>query len=87
MSEKVLACRIEGNDVYFLKRPRPGQPDGLVKKPDGEFEVEFWSFISRFSDIDFVDNTPYLRELWFGNTNSETWQNEYLHHRPAPGEM
>lgn len=86
MSDKVLACRIEGDDVYFIKRPKPGEQNGFIRKEFGDRPIDFWSFISRFPDMEIIDNTDYLKEMWFGDTQSREWAQEYLHHGRDPSE-
>jgi hypothetical protein len=84
MSKSIAACRINGEEVHFILRPKPEQPDGFVKKPDGDQPVDFWSFVTHFPDIEIIDNTEYLKEMWYGDTDSKEWEKEYLFHGEEP---
>lgn len=56
---------------------------GLMRNESGDTPIDFWSYVSRFSNIDIIDDSKYLKEMWFGNTQTEEWQNEYLYHGKA----
>ena len=36
MNESILACRINGEDVYFIKRPQSGEKTGFIRKEIGD---------------------------------------------------
>lgn len=80
MSDPILACRIEGREIYFIKRPEPGQHSGLLRDESGDIPIDFWSYVSRFSDIEVIDDSEYLKDMWFGDTQTIKWQKEYLYH-------
>lgn len=87
MSDSVLACRIEGEDVYFIKRPRPGEKTGFVRKEIGDRPIDFWSYITHFPDIEVIDTSDYLKEMWYGDTQTLEWEAEYLYHGNPPSTM
>lgn len=86
MNESILACRINGEDVYFIKRPQSGEKTGFIRKEIGDRPIDFWSYITHFADIEIVDNTDYLKEMWFGDTQTREWEKEYLYHGRDPSE-
>lgn len=86
MSDSVLACRCGGDDVYFVKRPKPGEQNGFVRKEFGDRPVDFWSYITHFSDMEVLDSNDYLKEMWFGDTQTREWEAEYLYHGNPPSE-
>ena len=80
MSDQILACYVSGEPVYFITRPQPEEQDGLLSRSGDMIPVDVWSFVSRTPAIQLETTNPYIRELWFGDTNSLTWQKEYLNH-------
>lgn len=84
MSDGMLACRADGKDIYFIKRPKNPTEDGFIRIGDEDTPIDFWSYVSRFPNLEIIDNNDYLKEMWFGDTSDLKWIQEYYLHGQKP---
>lgn len=80
MKNDILACRINGDDVYFTRRPKELDYDGFIRRGDSDTPIRFWSYVTRFPDIEIIDEGDYLHQMWHGDSRSAEWTDEYLMH-------
>lgn len=80
MSNEILACRINNEEIYFIKRPTSDTHDGFIKRDSKKIPIPFWSYVSRAQNVEPIRSSKYLREMWDGNFRSKEWIAEYMLH-------
>lgn len=77
-NEIILAAYSGKKEIYFIPQSYTKEYDGQIIDGEEVTAIKFWPYVTRIQDLEIVDDTDYLYNLWHGDVSSDEWLSEYF---------